>query len=64
MQKELILAVLAVLALGACERHLNTSKAVAPTRAPLMGEHTETVLQSLAGFSADEVRALREKRVI
>jgi len=36
----------------------------APTRAPLMGEHTETVLQSLAGFSADEVRALREKRVI
>ena len=29
-----------------------------------MGEHTETVLQSLAGFSADEVRALREKRVI
>jgi formyl-CoA transferase len=36
----------------------------APTRAPLMGEHTETVLTSLAGFSADEVRALREKRVI
>ncbi len=36
----------------------------APTRAPLMGEHTETVLTSLGGFSADEVRALREKRVI
>src|SRR5207249_205327 len=36
----------------------------APTRAPLMGEHTETVLTSLAGFSANEVRALREKRVI
>jgi len=35
-----------------------------PTRAPLMGEHTETVLTSLAGFTADEVRALREKRVI
>jgi formyl-CoA transferase len=33
-------------------------------RAPLMGEHTETVLTSLGGFSADEVRALREKRVI
>jgi crotonobetainyl-CoA:carnitine CoA-transferase CaiB-like acyl-CoA transferase len=29
-----------------------------------MGEHTETVLQSLAGFSADEVRTLRDKRVI
>ena len=36
----------------------------APARAPLMGEHTEAVLTSLAGFSADEVRALREKRVI
>ena len=35
-----------------------------PTRAPLMGEHTEAVLTSLGGFSADEVRALREKRVI
>jgi formyl-CoA transferase len=35
-----------------------------PARAPLMGEHTETVLISLAGFSAEEVRALREKRVI
>jgi hypothetical protein len=29
-----------------------------------MGEHTETVLTSVAGFSADEVRAFREKRVI
>jgi len=29
-----------------------------------MGEHTEAVLRSLAGFSADEVRAFREKRVI
>jgi hypothetical protein len=29
-----------------------------------MGEHTETVLTGLAGFSADEVRALRDKRVI
>ncbi len=35
-----------------------------PTRAPLMGEHTETILTSLAGFTADEVRALRKKRVI
>jgi hypothetical protein len=29
-----------------------------------MGEHTETVLTSLGGFSADEVRTLREKHVI
>jgi crotonobetainyl-CoA:carnitine CoA-transferase CaiB-like acyl-CoA transferase len=29
-----------------------------------MGEHTETVLTSLAGFSAGDVRALREKGVI
>jgi formyl-CoA transferase len=36
----------------------------APSRAPLMGEHTEAVLTGLAGYSADEVRALREKRVI
>ena len=36
----------------------------APTRAPLMGEHTEAVLTGLGGFSADEVRALREKHVI
>ena len=35
-----------------------------PPRAPLFGEHTEAVLTSVAGFSADEVRALREKRVI
>jgi len=36
----------------------------APARAPLLGEHTEAVLTGLAGYSADEVRALREKRVI
>src|SRR5947207_11502727 len=29
-----------------------------PTRAPLMGEHTEKVLTSLAAFTADDVRAL------
>jgi crotonobetainyl-CoA:carnitine CoA-transferase CaiB-like acyl-CoA transferase len=29
-----------------------------------MGEHTETVLTSLAGFSTDEVKALRDKQVI
>jgi formyl-CoA transferase len=35
-----------------------------PTRAPLKGEHTENVLRDLAGYSADEIRKLREKRVI
>lgn len=33
-------------------------------RAPLYGEHSEELLQSLAGYSADEVRALREKMII
>ena len=36
----------------------------APRRAPLKGEHTEEVLQALAGYSADEIAALRAKRVI
>src|SRR5262249_44175867 len=35
-----------------------------PARAPLMGEHTEPVLTRLAGFGAEEARALREKRAI
>jgi formyl-CoA transferase len=35
-----------------------------PARAPLKGEHTADVLQSLAGYSEDEVRRLREQRVI
>lgn len=35
-----------------------------PTCAPLKGEHTEDVLGDLAGYSADEIRKLREKRVI
>jgi crotonobetainyl-CoA:carnitine CoA-transferase CaiB-like acyl-CoA transferase len=37
---------------------------VAPRRAPLYGEHTEEVLTSLAGYSADEVRQLKEKGAI
>ncbi|MBV9859047.1 MAG: formyl-CoA transferase [Alphaproteobacteria bacterium] len=37
---------------------------VAPTRAPLYGEHTEEVLRDLAGYSPAEVEALRDKRVI
>ena len=33
-------------------------------RAPLKGEHTEEVLTSLAGYTTDEVRQLRDKGVI
>ena len=33
------------------------------TRSPLLGEHTEEVLQQL-GYSRDEVAALRQERVI
>jgi formyl-CoA transferase len=32
--------------------------------APLLGEHSEAVLTALAGYTADEVRQLREKRII
>lgn len=35
-----------------------------PRRAPLYGEHTEEVLQDLAGYSAEEVKALRAKGAI
>lgn len=37
---------------------------VAPRRAPLYGEHTEEVLTTLAGYSTDEVRRMREKGAI
>ncbi len=37
MQKELIVVALTALALGACERHLDTSKAVAPTKMAAAG---------------------------
>jgi formyl-CoA transferase len=37
---------------------------VEPRRAPLYGEHTGDVLQHLAGYSAEEVAALRAKGVI
>jgi hypothetical protein len=33
-------------------------------RAPLKGEHTGDVLRSLAGYTAEEIRQLREKQVI
>ena len=36
----------------------------AATPAPLMGEHTDAVLTSLAGYTADEVRQLRSSGVI
>jgi crotonobetainyl-CoA:carnitine CoA-transferase CaiB-like acyl-CoA transferase len=32
--------------------------------APLFGEHTEEVLRTLGGYSADEVRRLKEKGVL
>ena len=34
------------------------------SRAPLMGEHTEDVLRSLAGYAREEIQQLREKQVI
>src|SRR5215470_17275255 len=37
---------------------------VTPRRAPLFGEHTEDVLRSLAGYTAEEVAALRRKGVV
>jgi formyl-CoA transferase len=37
---------------------------VTPRRAPLFGEHTEEVLRSLAGYTAEEVAALRRKGVV
>jgi formyl-CoA transferase len=37
---------------------------VEAARAPLMGEHTEDVLRSLAGYTREEIQQLREKRVI
>jgi len=32
--------------------------------APLFGEHTEEVLRTLGGYSAEEVRRLKEKGVL
>ena len=37
---------------------------VAAARAPFMGEHTEDVLRSLAGYTREEIQQLREKRII
>ncbi len=46
-----------------CPLRLSDS-AFAASPAPLLGEHTEAVLTSLAGYSAEEVRQLRGKGVI
>jgi formyl-CoA transferase len=37
---------------------------VTPRRAPLFGEHSEEVLRSLAGYTAEEIAALRQKGVV
>jgi formyl-CoA transferase len=37
---------------------------VAAKRAPLMGEHTEDVLRTLAGYTPDEIQRLSENKVI
>jgi formyl-CoA transferase len=37
---------------------------VAASRAPLLGEHTEDVLRTLAGYTPEQIRRLRDKAVI
>src|SRR5437868_6007126 len=37
---------------------------VTPRRAPLFGEHSEEVLRALAGYTAEEIAALRQKGVV
>jgi len=37
---------------------------VTPRRAPLFGEHSEEVLRSLAGYTAEEIASLRRKGVV
>ena len=46
-----------------CPVRLSDSPLV-PRRAPLKGEHTEDVLENIAGYTQDEIRQLREKQVI
>ena len=46
-----------------CPVRLSNSP-VAARRAPLKGEHTEEVLRSLAGYTHEEIRQLRDKSVI
>jgi formyl-CoA transferase len=37
---------------------------IEPRRAPLLGEHGDDILRNLAGYSADEIRQLRERKVV
>ncbi len=46
-----------------CPVRLSNSP-VLTKRAPLKGEHTEEVLRALAGYTAEEIRQLKEKQVI
>ncbi len=46
-----------------CPVRLSDSPLLA-RRAPLKGEHTEEVLRSLAGYTAEEIRQLKDKQVI
>jgi len=46
-----------------CPVRLSDSPVTA-NRAPLKGEHTDDVLRTLAGYTPDEIRRLREKNVI
>jgi formyl-CoA transferase len=46
-----------------CPVRLSESK-VPPAPAPLYGQHTVEVLQTLAGYSAEDVRQMRAKRAI
>ncbi len=46
-----------------CPVRLSDSPLV-PRSAPLKGEHTEDVLKNIAGYTQDEIRQLRERRVI
>jgi len=46
-----------------CPVRLSDSPVTA-SRAPLLGEHTEDVLRTLAGYAPEDIRRLREKGVI
>jgi crotonobetainyl-CoA:carnitine CoA-transferase CaiB-like acyl-CoA transferase len=37
---------------------------VAAKRAPLKGEHTDDVMRTLAGYTPEEIRRLRDNNVI
>ena len=43
--------------------HLDDATKIAPSRAPAVGEHSETVLRE-AGYSADEIERLKRLGVL